>query len=45
MKNAFSEERNASTSFLEEERERTLGTRLVTRNRPFSELSQASVSE
>ena len=35
MKNAFSEERNASTPFLEEERERTLGTRLVTRNRPF----------
>ena len=35
MKNAFSEERDASTSFLEEERERTLGTRLVTRSRPF----------
>ena len=39
MENAFSEERNAPTSFLELERERILGTRLVTRNRPFSELS------
>ena len=35
MKNAFSEERNAPTSFLEGGRERTLGTRLVTHNRPF----------
>ena len=35
MKNAFSEERDASTSFLEEERERTVVMRLVTRSRPF----------
>ena len=35
MKNAFRKESDASTSLLEEERERTLGTRLVTRNRSF----------